>query len=73
MKLTHWQYRILKALGIMPFSSKADDALAGLGKHGRGRQASPYAEKRRKKRRKVAAASRKMQRPKYSKARRKPG
>lgn len=65
VKLTQWQYRFLKALGIM----KADDALAGLSKHGRGKQASPYAEERRRWRRKMAAASQKAQRPRHSKAR----
>jgi hypothetical protein len=70
MKLTHWQYRILKMLSIMPFSKKADDALAGLSKHGRAKRPSPYADKLRKHRRKMARTSRQRQRPKYSKARR---
>ena len=63
--ITHWQYKILKALGITNvFSRKATDALAGIGKHSRQRRPSPFARAKRKKRRQMARASRRRNRRK---------
>lgn len=63
MNLTHWQYKILKVLGINPYNKlQRQDALAGASKHGRQKRKSPYWRTKRKKRRLMARASRRRNR-----------
>ena len=62
MKMAHWQYRILKALGINPFSPQASEALAGVGKHSRAKRPARDWREKRKAKNKQARASRKRNR-----------
>jgi len=62
MKIAHWQYQILKALGISPFSPQARETLAGIGKHSRAKRPARDAKGRRKAASRQARASRKRNR-----------
>lgn len=60
--IPHWQYRILKALGLNPFSPQAVEALAGVSKHSRARRPARDWREKRKAANRQARASRKRNR-----------
>ena len=61
-RIAYWQYKLLKALGINPYSPRAQEALAGVGKHSRGSVPARNAKSRRKAANRQARTSRRRNR-----------